>query len=104
MTTTTRFPRGAALAGLLILAATLASCAPDTSAPELQPRQSAPVAVGEATDEPDETPTLSAAEIALTAQAVALANAGCLQCHTDEEQLRSLAVEEGVVSLSEGPG
>jgi len=67
---------------LLILAATLASCAP-TSAPELQPRQ-ARGRVGEATDEPDETPRSAPPKIALTAQAVALANAGCLQCHTDE--------------------
>lgn len=111
MTTTTRLPRGAALAGLLtgllVSAAALASCAPDTSAPELQPRRETIAPAGAdagAADEPDLTPTLNAAEIALTAQAVALANAGCLQCHTDEEQLRSLAVEEEVVSLSEGPG
>ena len=54
--------------------------------------------------EPTPTPTISVEELALTAEAVALANAGCLQCHTDEEQLRALAVEEEVESLSEGPG
>lgn len=111
MTTTTRLPKGAALigllAGLLIAAAALASCAPDTSAPELQPRREPVAPAGEvegAAGEPDETLAPGAADVALTAQAVALANAGCLQCHTDEEQLRSLAVEEEVVSLSEGPG
>jgi len=93
----------AALAGLLILAA-LSGCAPDTSAPELQPREVAAVPASDDAAEPIPTPTLSLDELALTAEAVALANAGCLQCHTDEEQLRSLAVEEEVESLSEGPG
>ena len=93
-----------AVAPTALIAVALAGGAPDTSAPELQPRQSTPVVVAEATDEPDQTPTLSPAEFALTAEAVALANAGCLQCHTDEDQLRTLAVEEEVVSLSEGPG
>jgi len=98
-----RFSWTTALVGLLALAA-LSGCAPDTSAPELQPREVALVPGGDEAAEPSPTPALSPAELALTAEAVALANAGCLQCHTDEEQLRSLAVEEEVESLSEGPG
>lgn len=93
----------AALLGLLLLAA-LAGCAPDTSAPELQPRPAGETAAEALEVALAPTPTLTSAELARTAEAVALANAGCLQCHTDEEQLRDLAVEEVVVSLSEGPG
>jgi hypothetical protein len=90
-------------APVALIALALTGCAPDTSAPELQPREVAQVPSGEDA-EPTPTPTISVEELALTAEAVALANAGCLQCHTDEEQLRALAVEEEVESLSEGPG
>ena len=103
MSNVSRFWWIGALAGLLALAA-LSGCAPDTSAPELHPRAVALAPGDDAAATPSPTPTLSPAELALTAEAVALANAGCLQCHTDEEQLRSLAVEEEVESLSEGPG
>lgn len=101
----TTFPKRLALVGatggLLVLAALLTSCAPDTTAPELQSR----VAQAESA----ETQTLDADNAALDQTAstvrVAFTDQACLDCHTDRARLQELAVEpEETESLSSGPG
>lgn len=81
--------------GALILASgVLISCTPDTSAPEFQPRLRA-TNTAPAQNTPD----------ALPVRQVAFTDSACLKCHTDENQLRSLAKEKEVVAAeSEGPG
>lgn len=86
------------LSGLAFIGAALASCAPDTSAPERQipadeAAAEAPVAVSIA--EPQSEPLVAA-----------FVEQACLDCHTDEERLKTLAVEEEeeAESLSSGPG
>jgi len=88
--------------GLLLLAAALAGCAADTTAPELQPRP---------TDENAPTPVAALVQdeggMEVTGEGtpeVEFTDFACLDCHTDEEQLKALAVEEKKESLSEGPG
>ena len=85
----------------LLIGAVLASCAPDTSAPELQAR-----AESEQLEVTEETPsqpsnTASGTPIAM----VAFSDFACLDCHSDETRVKELAVEEEEVeSLSTGPG
>ena len=88
--------------GMMVVAA-LAGCAADTTAPELQPRP---------TDENAPTPVAALAQndeggMAMTGEGtpeVEFTDFACLDCHTDEEQLKALAVEEKKENLSEGPG
>ncbi len=89
--------------GLVLLAAVLSGCAADTTAPELQPRP---------TDENIPTPVANLAEVGAGGMEtvgegtpeVEFTDFACLDCHTDEEQLKALAVEEKKENLSEGPG
>jgi hypothetical protein len=86
-----------AVSGVLCVLAALVSCAPDTSAPELKmPAQVAQV------DEPQPGAEGGPPEISTAA----FVDQECLDCHTDQEALQRLAVEEEgeAESLSEGPG
>jgi hypothetical protein len=89
------------IAGLLLTGAALASCAPDTSAPERQDV----VALAATADETSDT----AASDTLTTDAetatVEFTDQACLDCHASQERVQELAVEEEQAeSLSEGPG
>ena len=92
-----------AVMGLLVLVALLTGCAADTTAPTLQPRptdENTPTAVAnlaEVSDSGMETVGEGTPEVEFT-------DFACLDCHTDEEQLKALAVEEKKESLNEGPG
>ena len=89
--------------GLLVWAALLSGCAADTTAPTLQPRP---------TDENAPTPVADLTEVGQSGMEIAgegtseveFTDFACLDCHTDEEQLKALAVEEKTESLNEGPG
>lgn len=88
--------------GLLFVLAALTSCAPDTSAPEINSEVAQNVAddqtPSDASDSDDNENGKAIAQIAFTDQA-------CLDCHTDDVRLQELAVEdEPTESLSEGPG
>ena len=89
------------LGGVLLLGAALVSCAPDTSAPEVQGR-----AEGAQLDVEDEAPAEQADTD--TGEAVAMTeftDQACLDCHSDEESVKTLAVEEeDTEELSSGPG
>ena len=90
-------------AGLLLLGAGLAGCAPDTSAPELGTevaQLSEPGDGGQAIPAADDTETGDAVV------AVAFTDFACLDCHTDQARVQELAVEEeeDAESLSSGPG
>lgn len=89
--------------GLLLIAAALASCAPDTSAPELKSE----IAQTESTDEQANSDTASTSNTSPGDEIdrVQFTDQACLDCHTDEVRLQELAVEEEETeSLSEGPG
>lgn len=89
--------------GSLLIAAALASCAPDTSAPELNSE----VAQIESADEQANSDTESASYTGTGDEInrVEFTDQACLDCHTDEVRLQELAVEEeDTESLSEGPG
>ncbi len=91
-------------ASLLLLVAALTSCAPDTSAPELQ-REVAEVDV--VNDQaPSDTAESDTTDTGKTVAQVAFTDQACLDCHTDQARLQELAVEEENEgeSLSEGPG
>ncbi len=92
----TAFARLLIRAGVLMIAgAALISCAPNTSAPSLQPRRTA-------TGSPE--PTLANAQVTQVALAP-FTDQACLECHTDEQQLKALAVDDTPVKAeSEGPG
>ncbi len=85
----------------LLVGAALASCAPDTSAPELNT---------EARLENLVTPTdpVEVAQADTDSQAAdvpaAVTDIYCLDCHTNQTIMQGLAVEEEVETLSEGPG
>ena len=80
-----------------VLVGIITGCAPNTSAPILQSR-------------PQATDDASVVRIALdtapsTPVIAPFTDYACLDCHTDQEQLTALAVEDKVTeSLSEGPG
>lgn len=76
----------------MALGATLVSCAPDTTAPTLQTQLTA------APDADAAQPTV----VAMNDEA--REDQACLDCHTNQELLVELAVEEEVVSLNSGPG
>jgi cytochrome c5 len=80
---------------LMIVGAALISCAPNTSAPTLQPRRTA-------TSSPE--PALATAQ-ATQVTLAPFTDQACLKCHTDQQQLKALAVEDTPVKAeSEGPG
>ncbi len=87
---------------LLLVGAALASCAPDTSAPE---RQVHVAQLGESGDQAADTTLSNVADSSASIQPVEFTDTACLDCHTDEERLKELAVEEEVPeTLSSGPG
>lgn len=101
-----------AIAGGLLVAAALAGCAPDTSAPELQQNvaqleeaDTSAEADVLTTDEQNDTGDTDMGTGAVIAQ-VEFTDQACLDCHTDQARLQELAVEEEDEgeSLSEGPG
>lgn len=91
-------------AGLLLILAALTSCAPDTSAPELQ-REVAEVDVAD-DQAPSDTAETDTTDTDTAVAMVEFTDQACLDCHTDEARLQELAVEEEdeAESLSEGPG
>jgi len=88
------------LGTLLLVGAALASCAPDTSAPERQVDVEEPGGAAQAvTAEPLQIDTSTGID------AVEFTDVACLDCHTNEELLKELAVEEEEPEvLSSGPG
>lgn len=90
--------------GLLILAA-LSGCAPDTSAPDLN-QAARDERVRQTQAGPPATPIALVPEATVLAMATPnTTDAICLDCHSNEELLRELAVEdEEPESLSSGPG
>ncbi len=102
-----RRPSLAVTAGaLLIGAALLAGCAPDTSAPALNTEQrSERLALTQ--QGPPPTPIELPSQVEILARSTPNAtDAICLDCHSNEELLRELAVEEeeDAEALSSGPG
>lgn len=95
-----------AMAGVLLFAAAaLAGCSPDMSAPELNEGVRDERARQTQTGPPP-TPIVLLPEATLLAMATPNAtDAICLDCHSNEELLRELAVEDNQPeSLSSGPG
>jgi len=88
---------GLALAAGGIIIVVASSCAPDTSAPTLAPRSTAnPDRAGQ---------TVALNQLPATPGLTPFTDAACLNCHTDQERLTTLAVaEEKSESLSSGPG
>jgi len=85
------------IGGLLLLGAALAGCRPDTTAPELQQvAQAEPLTPPNASTDV-EVGTTDTTLVEFTDQA-------CLTCHTNQDILKALAVDEETVSLSSGPG
>jgi hypothetical protein len=80
---------------MLFAGGLIASCLPDTSAPTLQPRATA-----------TSRTSLSVAELPTTTPVLApFTDQACLDCHTDQETLVLLAMEqEAPEALSSGPG
>ena len=85
------------IGGLLLLGAALTGCRPDTTAPELTKvaQVEQPTPSNASTDV--EVSTSDTPLVEFTDQA-------CLDCHTNQDILKALAVEETQVSLSSGPG
>jgi len=91
------------LGTLLLVGAALASCAPDTSAPE---RRVDVAQLGESSDQAADTTVSDMADSGASIDTVEFTDDACLDCHTNEELLKELAVEEeaDAESLSSGPG
>lgn len=91
------------LGTLLLVGAALASCAPDTSAPE---RRVDVAQLGESSDQAADSTIADVADSGASIDKVEFTDDACLDCHTNEEQLKELAVEEDneAESLSSGPG
>ena len=104
---TFRRPSLAPTAGpLLVGAALLAGCAPDMSAPTLNTEQRSE-RLAQTEQGPPPTPIELPSEIEILARSTPNAtDAICLDCHSNEELLRELGVEEeeGAEALSSGPG
>jgi hypothetical protein len=87
---------------LFALGLAMASCAPDTSAPTLVPREAS------ATDEAAMPTAVAIVVDAGTPIATVepFTDTACLECHNNQERLTELAVEEEneAESLSSGPG
>jgi hypothetical protein len=84
---------------LLLLGAALSGCAPDTSVPELKATVTAtPPETGEVETVADASSTAGITPVEFT-------DTVCLDCHTNQDILKALAVEdEEPESLSSGPG
>jgi hypothetical protein len=90
---------GLAATGILtLIAGSITGCAPDTSAPVLQSRLTAP-------PNPAPTEVVMVAQAEATPDILVFEDTACLDCHTDQTRLTELAqpVEE-TESLSSGPG
>ncbi|MCB9436432.1 MAG: hypothetical protein H6673_05480 [Anaerolineales bacterium] len=77
----------------MALGATLVSCAPDTTAPALQIQLTAA---------PDNDTAAQPTAVAMDTEN--REDQACLDCHTNQELLAELAVEEVVENLNSGPG
>lgn len=88
-----------AAGGLFLAAGLLGACSPDTSAPVLQRR---------AVPRPEATAIAAADRPRAEATMPALppfTDTACLECHTDQDRLKTLAVsEQKTEALSSGPG
>ena len=92
-----RLPHKVILLAGTVLVGIVTSCAPDTTAPVLQSR--APTGDGA------EVVRVALDSVPPTPVIAPFTDHACLDCHTDQEQLTALAVEDKVTeSLSEGPG
>jgi hypothetical protein len=90
---------------LFLLTGVLTGCAPDTSAPELQPRQTEVALASDPVEDGGADALVSDDAGALAADIPPFVDFACLECHTDQARLLELAVEEEETeSLSEGPG
>lgn len=82
----------------MLAAGVIANCASPAPAPVLQPRA----------DSPPPTPTVNSVRVASVDPLETIepfTDTACLDCHTDQERLVTLAVEEEAPeSLSSGPG
>ncbi|MBI5960116.1 MAG: hypothetical protein HY866_15355 [Chloroflexi bacterium] len=76
-----------ALGGCLLLGAALSSCAPDTSAPELQPT----ITATPPETQVDEGTAVSETGGASGVTSVEFTDTTCLTCHTNQEMLKALA-------------
>ena len=85
------------IGGLLLLGAALTSCRPNTTAPELQQVAQAEQLTPPSVSTPVEVGSAGTTLVEFTDQA-------CLTCHTNQDILKALAVDEEQVSLSSGPG
>jgi len=86
------------IGGMLLLGATLASGASDSTEAECDPG-----IAGES--DPSAPPVAASIETTLTSGLAQAAGEACLDCHSDKERVQELAVEdEPAESLSEGPG
>lgn len=93
------------VAGVLLVGAALAGCAPDKSAPTLVPQDTPTPAATLAVPSADATPDdVQPNDDSMIADAE-FTDLVCLDCHSNQELLQDLAVEEEPTeSLSEGPG
>jgi len=90
----------------LVLGLVLMSCAPDKSAPTLVARATA-VATEAAAVPAEAEPLLVVAQAGTPVATVEpFTDVECLECHTDQDRLMELAVEEEdkAAALSSGPG
>lgn len=84
----------------MMVVAALVSCSADTSAPELQVQAAISDSSEQHPSNTDAAPPITTIDVnaEFTDQA-------CFDCHTDQERLVELAVEDEVVEVpSEGPG
>ncbi len=88
--------------GAVFLSALLAGCGQDKSAPELVVNTDALGTAANLPPTPEPEVTTSAQAVAM----VAFTDQACLTCHTNQDVLKALAVEEEDAgeSLSSGPG
>ncbi len=85
------------IGGLLLLGAALTGCRPDTTAPELTKVVQA--------EQPTPSNASTGVEVGITdTTQVEFTDQACLNCHTNQDILMALAVDEPEVSLSSGPG
>jgi ABC-type transport system substrate-binding protein len=88
--------------GLLLFALALASCAPDTTAPTLA------VSATQVTSEAAQPTPLRIADAGTAVATLEpFTDTACLDCHTNQERLESLAIPEedsDHEALSSGPG
>ena len=97
------------IAGAFFIGAALTSCSPDKTAPEFTPSEDA-MSEPTVSDDVMESVPVDDNSLDTVTGGVAVADATftdfvCLDCHSNQELLQELAVEEeSTESLSEGPG